>query len=576
MSRLERLARERATQKSNVPQSVTLLDKLRTREKSTLGSRLAALRKPKHASLPTVAPEERETQCVVQQRDVQYEVQHEVQRGTESDAKTATPRPLEFRIQLQEPKHKIPRRPQHPKRLYTAYFPTQQAQARAYSNFLLPSPDDLVLQQHAKAFAEQQLETELLEQQECLEKLQITPGKTTPLRFPLSAKNALVAVVGQMHAGKSTLIGRLKATLREIPNDRLVALKMRNARAISKGEALENLHYAWLMESSREPRALELRFGDSNCVVCDTVLEDLDWIVSLSNLVVIVVDCSPGAFEQGFSLNGVTRDAILACRAFVRSRTIIFALNKIDAIDGNLLRLQEITHEIAAFIEDVGLSMRYVAFWPCAGLTGDGIEKKPSLQGNWVPDIALVEEFERFASQNELLIEDGDVASELLVCKGITVFVSKGYVQQGDKFWNNRGACEGIVEQIQSLDSDMMPKSVATEGQLIVISCAMKLSPGDTLTIVRTPMDPKPPLKSQLVRKEFNIRTFFISEPLAPGTTLRISNGLEVCESILISQDSLTSDQEIKVLFNVPTEFKCILIKYRGYIIATGNAIVVD
>ena len=69
----------------------------------------------------------------------------------------------------------------------------------------------------------------------------------------------------------------------------------------------------------------------------------------------IIIDASPGNFESGFNKRGQTREHLIIIRALGCSK-IIVAVNKMDSVQFNQDRFNQIKAEVGAFLASIGFS----------------------------------------------------------------------------------------------------------------------------------------------------------------------------------------------------------------------------
>ena len=69
----------------------------------------------------------------------------------------------------------------------------------------------------------------------------------------------------------------------------------------------------------------------------------------------IIIDASPGNFESGFNKRGQTREHLIIIRALGCSK-IIVAVNKMDSVQFNQDRFNQIKAEVGAFLASIGFA----------------------------------------------------------------------------------------------------------------------------------------------------------------------------------------------------------------------------
>ena len=112
---------------------------------------------------------------------------------------------------------------------------------------------------------------------------------------------------------------------------------------------------------------------------------------SQADVALLVVDATPGGFEDGVSKDGQTREhALLAYTLGVKQ--MIVALNKMDDKNVNYSedRYKEIKSEVAAFLKKVGYKPMKIPFVPISGFDGENMAEK-STKMPWYKGPCLLE-----------------------------------------------------------------------------------------------------------------------------------------------------------------------------------------
>lgn len=102
---------------------------------------------------------------------------------------------------------------------------------------------------------------------------------------------------------------------------------------------------------------------------------------SQADCAILIVSAAQGEFEAGLSPQGQTREhALLAYTLGVRQ--LIVAVNKMDAINYEQARFEEVKQNISLYVKKVGFSPASVAFVPISGWEGDNMTE-PTTNMPW-------------------------------------------------------------------------------------------------------------------------------------------------------------------------------------------------
>lgn len=120
---------------------------------------------------------------------------------------------------------------------------------------------------------------------------------------------------------------------------------------------------------------------------------------SMADCALLMIDASPGAFEEGISRNGhgQTREHALLARTF-GIRQIICCCNKMDATTPvySLDRYNEIVNKTSSLLEKVGFRPEQFTFVPMSGFGGDNlVEMSPNL--GWFQGPTLIQALDQLA-----------------------------------------------------------------------------------------------------------------------------------------------------------------------------------
>ncbi|KAL4970731.1 putative translation elongation factor EF-1 subunit [Aspergillus stella-maris] len=316
-------------------------------------------------------------------------------------------------------------------------------------------------------------------------------------------KNAMnFVVIGHVDAGKSTLMGRLLADLKAVDQRTLEKYK-REAEKIGKG----SFALAWVLDQGSEERArgVTIDIATSKFETESTVFTIVDSPghrdfvpnmiagASQADFAVLVIDSSIGNYESG--LKGQTKEHALLVRSMGVQR-IIVAVNKMDTVQWNKERFEEIEQQVSAFLTTAGFQIKNISFVPCSGVSGDNITKRSEdANVSWYNGRTLVEELEAtepytHALEKPLRMTVGDVfRGSIQNPLSISGRLDTGSLQIGDQILTMPS---GETATIRSLEVDGEPNDWAVAGQNVVLNLAnidpIHLRSGDVVCHASAPI----------------------------------------------------------------------------------------
>ncbi|KAL4932649.1 putative translation elongation factor EF-1 subunit [Aspergillus undulatus] len=316
-------------------------------------------------------------------------------------------------------------------------------------------------------------------------------------------KNAMnFVVIGHVDAGKSTLMGRLLADLKAV-DQRTLDKYRREAEKIGKG----SFALAWVLDQGSEERARGVtidiatsKFETENTVF--TIVDSpghRDFVpnmiagASQADFAVLVIDSSIGNYESG--LKGQTKEHALLVRSMGVQR-IIVAVNKMDTVQWDKERFEEIEQQVSAFLTTAGFQAKNISFVPCSGVSGDNITKRSEdANVSWYSGCTLVEELEAtepysHALEKPLRMTIGDVfRGSIQNPLSISGRLDAGSLQIGDQIFTMPS---GETATIRSLEVDGEPNEWAVAGQNVVLNLAnidpIHLRSGDVVCHASAPI----------------------------------------------------------------------------------------
>lgn len=307
---------------------------------------------------------------------------------------------------------------------------------------------------------------------------------------------------GHVDAGKSTLMGRLLADLKAI-DQRTLEKYRREADKIGKG----SFALAWVLDQGSEERARGVtidiatsKFETENTIF--TIVDSpghRDFVpnmiagASQADFAVLVIDSSVGNYESG--LKGQTKEHALLVRSMGVQR-IIVAVNKMDTVQWDKERFEEIEQQVSAFLTTAGFQAKNISFVPCSGVSGDNITfRSQDANVSWYSGRPLVEELEAteqysHALEKPLRMTIGDVfRGSVQNPLSISGRLDAGSLQIGDQILTMPSS---ETATIRSLEVDGEPNDWAVAGQNVVLNLAnidpIHLRSGDVVCHVSAPI----------------------------------------------------------------------------------------
>ncbi|RDB20476.1 HBS1-like protein [Hypsizygus marmoreus] len=185
-------------------------------------------------------------------------------------------------------------------------------------------------------------------------------------------------VVGHVDAGKSTLMGRLLYELGRLNEKTRIA----NERGSSKA-GKSSFSWAWGLDGTTEERERGITMDIAQQSLTTphrqvTILDapgHKDFIpnmisgASQADCALLVVDAAHGEFEAGFDRGGQTREHLLLVRSLGVSQVIV-AINKLDQVDWDSTRYEEICSVLRPFLVQTGFHPSKTRFVPVGAMKG--------------------------------------------------------------------------------------------------------------------------------------------------------------------------------------------------------------
>lgn len=205
-----------------------------------------------------------------------------------------------------------------------------------------------------------------------------------------------IVVIGHVDHGKSTLIGRLLADTNSLPEGKLDAVREQCRRTSKPFE------YAFLLDALADEQDQGITIDSARCFFRSPLREYIiidapGHIEFLKNMVsgaaraeagVLVIDAIEGVQENS------RRHGYLA--AMLGVRQIVVCINKMDLVDYDAARFDEVRTEYEAFLRQIDLAPR--AFIPISAREGDNVAGG-STRMDWYDGPPVLRALDGFAKQ---------------------------------------------------------------------------------------------------------------------------------------------------------------------------------
>ncbi|KAG0161118.1 hypothetical protein PDIDSM_8651 [Penicillium digitatum] len=263
-------------------------------------------------------------------------------------------------------------------------------------------------------------------------------------------RSANFVVIGHVDAGKSTLMGRLLADQGAIDQRTLDSLA-----ASGKREHDDDRHHQKTASTHRD------------------FVPNMIAGASQADFAVLVIDSSVGKFESG--LKGQTKEHALLVRSMGVQKVVV-AVNKMDTVQWDHDRFEEIEQQISAFLTTAGFQDSNISFVPCSGVLGDNISRRTDdPHASWYTGRTLIEELETsepytHALDKPLRMTIGDVfRGGVQSPLSISGRIDAGSLQIGDQILVMPS---GETATVRSLEVDSEPSDWAVAGHNVVLNIA--------------------------------------------------------------------------------------------------------
>ncbi|XP_055666926.1 HBS1-like protein isoform X2 [Falco peregrinus] len=257
-----------------------------------------------------------------------------------------------------------------------------------------------------------------------------------------------LVVIGHVDAGKSTLMGHLLYLLGNV-NKRT----MHKYEQESKKAGKASFAYAWVLDETGEERerGVTMDVGMTKFETKTKVITLMDapghkdFIPNMitgaaqADVAILVVDASRGEFEAGFETGGQTREHGLLVRSLGVTQLAV-AVNKMDQVNWQQERFQEITSKLGQFLKQAGFKESDVAYIPTSGLGGENLVTRGQSSDltQWYKGKCLLEQIDSFKPPQRSVDKPfrlcvADVFKDQGSGFCVTGKIEAGYIQVGER-----------------------------------------------------------------------------------------------------------------------------------------------
>lgn len=295
---------------------------------------------------------------------------------------------------------------------------------------------------------------------------------TAPIKAKEKHRDLLrIVIVGHVDHGKSTLVGRLFHDTNSLPDGKLDAIK---AMCEKRGMPFE---WAFLMDSMQAERDQGITIDTSQIwfhtekrdyTIIDApghkeFLKNMVTGAAQSDAAMLIVDADEGIQEQS------RRHGYLLHLLGVRH--VAVAVNKMDLVDYDPQRFNEIERDIREYLESIGISPTFVI--PVSAREGDNIAN-PSDSMPWYLGPTIVQSLDSFPTPTapihlpfRMPVQDVYKFDQRRIIAGR---IESGRLSVGDAVLFSPSNKVVRVKSLEKWPSDGEPKSHASAGESVGIT----------------------------------------------------------------------------------------------------------
>ena len=334
---------------------------------------------------------------------------------------------------------------------------------------------------------------------------------------------------GSVDDGKSTLIGRLLYDSKMIFEDQLASLEADSKKLGTQGQEIDCALLVDGLAAEREQGItidVAYRFFATEkrkFIVADTpgheqYTRNMVTGASTADLAVILIDARQGILTQ------TRRHSYLAHLLGIQH--IVLAVNKMDLVDYDQARFDEIVGQYREFADDLG--MKAFTAIPLSGLAGDNVTQN-SANMAWYTGAALLPHLEAVELQQEaaqaasFVMPVQWVNRPNLDFRGFSGLIASGRVAPGDDIRVVPSGKNAKVHSIVTMASDgsmqTLDEAVAGQSVTLTLDTQIDCSRGDIIAAADNP---------PAVADRFEATLIWMDEtPLLPGRSYEMKIGTQ-------------------------------------------------
>ncbi len=370
------------------------------------------------------------------------------------------------------------------------------------------------------------------------------PDATPILQRPL----VRIVIVGHVDHGKSTLIGRLLHETGSLPDGKLENLKAVSAR---RGMPFE---WSFLLDALQTERdqgitidTSQIRFRTSSrdIVLIDApghteFLRNMITGASQADAAILIIDAAEGVREQ------TRRHGYLLHLLGVRQVAVV--VNKMDRVDYDPARFQEIEKEITGYL--AGLGVVATAVIPISARNGDGVSLRTDAIG-WYAGPTVLEALDQFIPapppQNLTLRLPVQAVYKFDERRIIAGRIETGSVAVGDEIaimpGNKRAMVKSIEEWPVPNESNIPRDASAGQSVGITLDRELFVERGHIVSLAAS---------AAAAGRRLRVRVFWLHQaPLAVGTKLVVRIGTAESRGVVSAIDKAVDPGALENIANV-------------------------
>ncbi len=319
---------------------------------------------------------------------------------------------------------------------------------------------------------------------------------------------------GSVDDGKSTLIGRLLYDSKMIFDDQLSALEADSRRVGTQGQGID---FALLVDGLAAEREQGItidvayrfftterrKFIVADCPGHEQYTRNMVTGASTADLAVILIDARKGVLVQ-------TRRHSYLCH-LLGIRHFVLAVNKMDLVDYDQARFEEIVADYAAFASSIGMD-GFTAI-PISGFKGDNVTER-SANTPWYAGPVLIDHLEAVSLERgaqqaaPLRLPVQWVNRPNLDFRGFAGQIASGTVKAGDAVRVLPSGRTTTVARVVAASGDL-DLAVAGESVTLTFADEIDCSRGDVIVAADAPPEVADQFEAALVWMD--------DQPLLPG-----------------------------------------------------------